>query len=334
MKNTLIVVLLAAMVALGGLFLLQKNRAGRAEANLQAVQKDAADLQSRLESQKEGANKLQQRLEDVRQEADIKAVQITEMEQALTNRPPPAARTNKESNPFAGMFKSPEMRELIKNQQKAFMGTTLERQYADFFSNTNLTTEQVDGLRELITKKMVSNMDAGMEMMGEDADAARRAEIAKQIKDNDDQINDEIKQLLGEDAYAEFKAYEKLQPERQSVNQFKEQLGSGANALTADQQQQLMQAMAEERKGFTFTTDYADKSKFDGDFSSYFSEDRVNQFVQEQERLNQQYLNRARTFLTADQMTAYEKFLTAQQEMQKAGMQMAAKMFSTQKGGN
>jgi len=85
--------------------------------------------------------------------------------------------------------------------------------------------------------------------------------------------------------------------------------------------------MTEEKHGFKFTTDFTDQSKFDGDFTTYFTEEKINQFQQEFEQLNQKYLPRAQAILSADQFEQFKKFLTAQAEMQKLGFKMAAKMF-------
>jgi hypothetical protein len=102
-----------------------------------------------------------------------------------------------------------------------------------------------------------------------------------------------------------------------------------------DQEQQLIQATTQERQNFKITTDFSDKSKFTGDFASTFTEDKMNGYFQELGQLNQQYLTRAQGILSPDQLTAFEEYLNNQQALQKAGMQMAAKMFAPAKpGGN
>src|SRR5262249_13679991 len=158
---------LITTVVFGGLYFSQRQKASVAETNLADAQKSVADLQSRLDAQEKGATKLQERLEDTRVEADSKAGQVAELKQALTNRPAAAAGTNKASNPFAGMFKSPEMREMIKKQQKAMMGTMIDKNYADFFASMNLTPEQTTALKDLLNQRMMVNADAGMAMLGD-----------------------------------------------------------------------------------------------------------------------------------------------------------------------
>ena len=118
------------------------------------------------------------------------------------------------------------------------------------------------------------------------------------------------------------------------MNGFKEKLAGGSLAISDAQEQQLILAMTSEHQNFQFTTDYSDKSKFNGDFASMFTEDKMNQFFQEQSELNQRYLTRAQSILSADQLAAFERQLASQQALQKAGMQMAAKMFAPAKPGS
>jgi hypothetical protein len=113
-----------------------------------------------------------------------------------------------------------------------------------------------------------------------------------------------------------------------AVSGFKDQLAGGSSPLRPEQEQQLTRAMSEERSNFKFTTDFSDKSKFTGDFGTMFTEEKINQYFEEQNRLNEQYLNRAQGILSADQVGPFQKYLTSQQELQKAGMQMAQKMFA------
>jgi hypothetical protein len=90
----------------------------------------------------------------------------------------------------------------------------------------------------------------------------------------------------------------------------------------------LIQLMAQERQNFKFTTDLSDKTKFNGDPLSMLTEEKMATFFKEQEQLNEQYMKSAKGVLSPEQLTAFQKYLNNQQALQKAGMQMAAKMFA------
>jgi hypothetical protein len=58
-----------------------------------------------------------------------------------------------------------------------------------------------------------------------------------------------------------------------------------------------------------------------------FTEEKMSIYEQEKKQLDTQYLDRARAVLSPEQVGPFEKFLTAQTEMQKTGMKMAMQMF-------
>ena len=183
-------------------------------------------------------------------------------------------------------------------------------------------------LKDLLQKKMSAATDAGMSLMDGSLDAAQRADLAKQIKSQTDDYDTQIKQFLGDENYQAFQAYEKTTPDRMTVSQFNDQLAGGATALTADQQQQLIQMMSNERNNFKWTVDYNNKTALNGDYASMFTEDKVNQFAKEKEQLDQQILTQAQQFLTPEQLASFQQFQTTQRAMQAAGMKIAAQMFA------
>jgi hypothetical protein len=340
MKNLVIGILLIASVVFGGLYFRQTRKATQAETSAGGLQQKVSELQSGLEVQQGQTAQLREELEQARSAVATKAQEVVQaqeqLKQTIASQAQRAAAkapasTNKASNPLSEMFKNPQMKDMIKTQQKTALGAMVDKNYGKFFADLGLTPEQSAGLKEIILSKQLAAADMGMSMFTEDQDSTKRAELIQQIKTASDEADARIKEYLGDDNFAQFQAYEKSMAERMAISGFKEQLASGPNALSADQEQQLMQAMNQERQAFKFTTDFADKSKFNGDFATMFTDDKVNTYFQEMGQLNQQYLSRARSLLSPDQAAAFEKYLEGQQAMQKAGMQMAAKMFAPTK---
>jgi len=334
MKNIIIGIFIVATALFGGLYYQQNRKATQAESSLANLQKQLDDLKSSLAQQEKHAASLRDQLHNTLVESAANAGEAAQLQQVLTNRVEADAsvKTNaKPANAFADMFKNPEMREMIKNQQKAVFGPMIEKNFAALFAGLQLTPEQSAAMKDLITKKMLVDAGMGMEMLSGDMDSDKRAELVKQSKADKDAISEEIKQFLGADNYAQYQSYEKTLPDRMAMGQFQDQLASGTTALNADQNQQMMTAMTEERQAFKFTTDYNDESKFNGDFATYFTEERMNKFFTEQEQLSQRYLARAQNILSPDQLVAYQKFLANQQTMQQAAMKMAAQMFAPKK---
>jgi len=330
MKNTVIVVLLIAVVALGGVVITTNRSAKQAEAQQALLKKELDDARARLAEYDQNAVALREKLEAAQAESAANAGTAAKLTVALTNTVASTGTNAKPANPFAEMFKDPETREMIKQQQKTVMGGMIDKNYADFFKSMNMTPEQQAAMKDLLLNKMLGGAELGMEMMGGDLSPERRAELTKQIKEASDAINQQLKDLLGAENYSQFEAYEKTIPDRQALETFKTQLGADAQ-LTAAQEEQLRQALGAERQDFKFTTDFGNQQDYSEDMFSRFTEERINLYLQEQEQLNQRILARAQTILSPTQYETYAKSLKTQQDMMKMGMKMAASMFGKKK---
>ena len=338
MKNSAIFILVSATLILGGLYLRENRKIHKAASTIADLQSNVTELETRLGQQETRAASLQTRLKNTRERAVAKAEEVSQLKQTITNR---ADADAKDKNPMAAMvkgvgemFKNPEMKEFVKSQQKTVLSGMLDKTYAPFFAQLGLTTEQSAALKDLVLNKSLVDAGAGMEMMSGEMDATNRTQILEQAKKEKDAIDAQIKQMLGDDNYKQYEDYQKSIPERMTIGMFKDQQASGAAALTPDQEAQLVQVMSDERQKFKFTTDFSDQSKITGDLAGSLTEEKINQFLQEQQQLNQLYLSRAQNILSADQLASYEKFIITHGQMQKLGLQMASKMFGAKTGSN
>ena len=110
---------------------------------------------------------------------------------------------------MAGLFGIPDMKEMIKAQQKIVLGPMIDKMFSGWFTGqTAITPEQTAQLKELIQKKMSIGAEMGLSLLDDSLDAAKRAEIGKQIKTESDAIDAQIKDMLGEDDYKAFQKYE------------------------------------------------------------------------------------------------------------------------------
>jgi hypothetical protein len=336
MKNLVVVILLIATLGLGAGWLYQLNQTKRSAADLAAQQQQLAELEAAAAAAEAQAGRLREKLEAAQMESAANAGQAAQLSVALTNRIEeviaklPEETNSQPANPLADMLKSPEMRDMIKQQQKTVLGGMVDKNYAAFFKSMNLSPEQSAAMKDLIMNKMLGDTEMGLEMMGGNLTPEQREAMVAAAKERTDTLNQQMKELLGEENFSTYEAYEKTVPDRMAVSQLNDQLGANL-ALNSEQENLLIQAMSEERQGFKFTTDFNNQNDFSADFASRFTEENLNVFLQEQQRLNQNYLNRAQTILSADQLTAYQKALTAQQEMTKMGMRMAVQMFGPKK---
>jgi RNA polymerase sigma factor (sigma-70 family) len=238
----------------------------------------------------------------------------------------------KPANPMLEMLKTPQGKEMMKAAMRS-MSLVAVKSYAKLFADLNLTAEQTATLKDLIINKQMASAEMAATAMAGQADTAQLKEQAAQVNAEQAAIDEQIKQLLGDDNYARYQSYGKNLSERVTVTEFEDQLAGGPRAVSPDQDQQLISEMIEERQNFKFTTDYSDPSKFTGDIASYYTEDRLTQFQQELEQLNQRYLERAQGILLPEQLGAFQTSLTSQQARQAASLQIGAKLIAAKSAG-
>jgi hypothetical protein len=259
---------------------------------------------------------------------------------------PGASATAKKEDGFGGfltkMLEDPEMKKLMRQQQMA----GLDSMYRSLFKQMGLSAEEIKQFKDLLVDNQMRGVEnAGVFFSGE-TDAARRMEAGKAITEAQKQSEEEIKNFLGEERYAQYKDYQEMFSERMTLDQFKEHLGGGQNSLSDDQTRQLLVIMKEEDKsvapGFGVNdangaTDFilsVNDANGVNDFSQFeatMSEEQLNNQLQQQEEVNQRILDRARAVLTPEQLNSLGSFQTNQLQMQRFGMSMAMKMMGGKK---
>jgi hypothetical protein len=251
---------------------------------------------------------------------------VAKEEPAPPTEPPPAApaaaaNTNASGNfmsGLAGMMKNPQMKEMVRSQQKVM----LDRQYASLFKYLgNLPPADLDALKQLLLDRQMALVDAGMAMMSGSADDRKRAiEDSKAVKAEYDK---KIQDILGAQDYEVFKQYEATAGERMQVQMFKDSL-TGDAALTDQQENDLIVAMADERKALPASSLLNKGQNAD---PSQMTEESINDALKQMEVLQKRYADRAAAILTPAQLEQFTKWQQQWSTMQAAGLKMAQTMF-------
>ena len=234
----------------------------------------------------------------------------------------------KSANPMLEMLKTPQGKEMMLAGMRS-MSLTVVKSYARLFDDLHLNPDQTAALRDLIINKQMASAEMATTAMAGQADAAQLKEQGAQVTAQEVAIDKQVKELLGDDKYAQYRAYGKNISQRVAVTEFEDQLAGGQRAVTPDQEQQLTSAMIEERQKFQFTTDFSDTSGLTGNIAAYYTEDRLKQYQQELEQLDQRCLERAQGILSPEQLGAFQTSLATQQARQTASLQIKAKMIMT-----
>jgi len=253
--------------------------------------------------------------------ASVAEVKPVEPVAAPVPVPPAAAVGGTTNNPMAGlaeMMKNPQMKEMMRSQQKM----AIDGMYGSLNKFVNLSTNEMDALKELLLQRQMAMMDAGMSLMGgSEVDRKQAAEDAKTLKTDYDK---KIQDLLGAQDYPAFQDYEKSAPDRMSVQMFKGSLPADST-LTDQQEESLIAAMGEERKALPPTSMLNTQNNTPD--PSKFSEEGIAEALKQMEALQQRDAARAATILTPAQLDQFTKFQQQMNGMAAAGMKMAAQMF-------
>jgi hypothetical protein len=139
------------------------------------------------------------------------------------------------------LMNKPEVQAMISVQQKA----AIESRYAPLFKNLNLPAEQIEKLKTLLADRsttmqdvMVAAREQGINPR-ENPDAFRKV-----VADAQNQINDGIKSVIGEQGFAQLANYEQTLPQRTVVNELQQRLSYTSTPLTSAQAEQMVQILA------------------------------------------------------------------------------------------
>jgi hypothetical protein len=224
------------------------------------------------------------------------------------------------------MMEDPEMRKMVRTQQKAMV----DMMYGGLFKQLKLSPEEQTAFTEELLDTQMRQMENMRGLFGDEGPGesdAQRKEAAKQAKTESDA---RIRELLGEERFAEYTDYQKNVGERMQLNQLQSRLETSNLQMQDGQMTQLMRLMQEERDRVPSIFPTGPDAN-PADFKSLTPE-KMDQQIAWMEDYNRRVLERAGTVLTPEQLQVYRDFQDQQASMQKIGLKMAAGMFGNAKG--
>lgn len=222
------------------------------------------------------------------------------------------------------MMKDPAMREMMREQQKAM----INMMYGGLFKEMNLSPEERDKLKELLTESQMGKVAAAQGLFGGVQDEATTAASKQAVADAKKQTEADIKALLGGERYAQYEDYQKNVGDRMQLDQLKNQLAGENVPLRDEQNAQLLQIMKEEKLALPPVISSEQSEMPDKDT---FTAQKMDEQLKWTEQYNARVAERAKGVLTPEQFINYQKFQEQQASMQKLGMQMARQMFGGEK---
>lgn len=292
--------------------------------------KELERSEARLERQLQDFSKVTTRL---RTSESMQSSNLTKMAERLrANKASKGGADNGEGDFGKGMgdmlgkmMKDPAMREVLREQQKAMINLM----YSGLFKDLNLSSEEQDKFKALLTDSQMKNIEAAKGMFGgEDPNALEDA--GKQIADSKKKTDEEIKALLGDQRFAQYEEYQKSMSERMQIDSFNKQLAGGA-PLREEQSTRILQILKEEKAAAppVISDDQNQMPKKDS-FTPENIEKQRKWRTDNNERVNGRILNE--NVLTPDQYKQWVDFQKQQASMQELGLKMAGTMFGGKSG--
>lgn len=320
----------------------------RQKQNISHDQKDAIELKEehaeQLDVVQDKLNAAQQEIEELKEERDAVLGALTPMAADDTDvnaetksildyakengRDVFADATNETSGTeqfmsgLTEMMDDPQMRDLIRSQVQ---NTQLDALYGRLFSGLGLSSEDESMLRELLTDELLIGLES-MQLMKNPDTADSVDDI---IAEKKNVLNEEMKELLGEEKYEELEEYRSSLQERAVVGQLNQQLVmSGSAPLSPMQQDSLIDIMTDERIRVEAGGESMNlQNASPGDINDL----DADEFLRKQVEIHQGVRERADGLLTAEQMKSLERFQDMYLQQMRMGIQMSKSMFSKDK---
>ena len=182
-------------------------------------------------------------------------VVLDEKQLAETRRPLPAAPSAAPASE-AGTIESPgrgrrwaDMRDVMEDPEMQRLillrhRGALDGRYADLFKHLNLSPAQLEQLKTLLAERQLSMRDTFSAARDQGLNPRDNPDTFRKLLENTRKsVDDSIRDLLGDSAYAQFKQFETTEPQRRAVSQLQQRLSYTATPLTTAQVDQLVQLL-------------------------------------------------------------------------------------------
>ena len=249
------VILLLAATTVGGAMLAWRQYGELVELRASAMNRDErADLQKRVWELEKLNRELQDQLAAHRDPTDVEGLLAvaTEGERSTRDRGGRGERGGdsrgrgsssglQQANAIRELMSKPEVQAMITLQQRA----AVEARYAALFKNLNLPVEQIEKLKTLLSDRSSTMQDIMSVARDQGINPRENPEaFRKLVADAQNEINNSIKSVIGEQGFAQLTTYEQTLPQRNLVNELQQRLSYTSTPLTAAQAEQMVQILA------------------------------------------------------------------------------------------
>jgi len=225
-------------------------------------------------------------------------------------------------SPITGVIDNPEMRKMIRDQQKAGMSMI----YKGFTNRVDLTPE----LRQKFVDVLADDIMESVDQVGAALrDHKSREEIDRLFGAQETALQEKIKALLGEEGLAQYQDYTRNLGSHLTAEQFKTQL-SGDKAAQEEKSRRLYDIMREETEAAIaaagLPAEYQTLPMLN--FRNIASAEEADKSLQFMENVFARAAARAAGFLTPEEITKFNEFRGQAVQNNRAALAMNRKMMA------
>jgi RNA polymerase sigma factor (sigma-70 family) len=225
-------------------------------------------------------------------------------------------------SPISGVIDNPEMRKMIRDQQK--MGMSMI--YKGFTNRANLTPELTQKFVDLLADGIMENVDhVGAALR----DHKSREEIDRLFGAQETTLQDKVKALLGEEGLAQYQDYTRNLGSHLTSEQFKTQM-SGDKAAKEEKSRQLYQIMREETEAAIaaagLPAEYQTLPMLN--FRNIASAEEAEKSLKFMENVFERTAARAHGFLNPEELNKFNEFRGEAVQNNRAALAMNRKMMA------
>ena len=299
-----------AVIVLAVLAIQQRAKTKVAEERAAASEVTARSAEAQAKANEDAAAQKENALRQAEARLEESTVRLAKLNASAVSQA--TNRTPSETKPEGLLIKDPETRSLMRKQQLQQI-----RKQVDRFVDTNLmarlslTSEQTAFLKELVTKKHSGHAEFMASLMAGELEGDSLKQAGRQVKEQLLASEGEIQQFLGAERYQTFLDEEKAQEFRTGVKAVSDELKKSGHEFSAEQREQLLAAMLDERRNFPFAAGFGDPMTIDFEnFNDHFSDANLDRYLNDVQAFNERVRQRAAAFLTPEQI---EEMKAAQQ---------------------
>lgn len=268
-----------------------------------------------------------ERAEQLGDENDLLAKKVADLERKIADPTvaeiPPGPPKENPLKAMAAMMDNPAMKDLMVAQQKA----QLDLFFKGLYEKLNLSPEELEHFKGLLTELQMVNVESGMKLMSGDLTGPEREALFKKIKEDQEAGKARIKEFLNDESdYAYYEFYSTTLNERMTTSGLNKTLAEKGIPLDAGQEESLVQLMYDERQKIDYEFDYNDQNNID---PTTLTAESVTRFLAQQDQLQGNVAASAATLLTPEQQEIFAQSQQQMRAMQEMGLNMAQQMFNS-----